>query len=101
MTTLRVGERTGWLLHEFGLGLGVHRSPDGEVEFDFAAGLHLARGVWSLCFEGRVTNLVGEKAGALEVLAKAGNEPRVVESNSHLPQVFNLPFGADRAQLYR
>jgi hypothetical protein len=72
-----------------------------RVEFDFAAGLRPLRGVWPLGLDRRVANLVGDEAGALELLAKAGNEPRVVESNLHLPQVFNLPFGPDRARLDR
>jgi hypothetical protein len=89
------------LFDEFGLGLGVHGSPDGEVGFDLAAGLPFVRGVWAPCLDGVAANPAGHEAGALEVLAEVGNEAGVVESNSHLPQVPYLRFGADCARLDR
>jgi hypothetical protein len=58
-------------------------------------------GVWAPCLDGLVANLAGDEAGALEVLAEVGNEAGVVESNSHLPQVPYLRFGADCAGLDR
>jgi hypothetical protein len=70
------------LARQFGVGLRVHRSPYGEMALDCAYRLRFIGSVGPPDLDHVFGDPIRDEAGALEVLAKVGDEPGVTKNSN-------------------